>query len=293
VTPIFYYSPRYDFSMFGIERLHPFDARKFSRAFSIIERRLGPKLERHWREPDEPVTDEELLRVHSREYLDSLRSPAVVAKALELWPLKLIPHQMVERSLLLPMRLAVRSTMLAVQHALESGASAMNLGGGFHHAFREHGEGFCVYADVAIAIAAARARGTLTPAVHVLDLYNFQIYPGLFPGAVEDFPFQIPLKAHTGDAAYLETLREELPKFLSSVQQPRFAIYNAGTDIVAGDPLGRLDVSQDGVKSRDRLVLDALAERNIPVVIVTSGGYTEHSHALVADLALRLVSYAG
>jgi histone deacetylase 11 len=305
----------YDFSLPGLDRLHPFDGRKFSRALSIIRQRLGPQMAQHSEELREPASDVDLLRVHTPEYLASLASPSVVAAALELWPLKLLPRRTIERRLLLPMRLAVAGTILATRRALEGrGAMVMNVGGGFHHAFRDHGEGFCLYADIPIAIAAARAGGSLDPhdpiaiidldahrgngvweicgddpAVRVMDVYNFQTYPGLFPGAVEDFPFEIPLKAGTADQAYLETVREELPRFLASMPAPRLVFYNAGTDIVAGDAVGRLGVSPAGVVTRDRFVVETLAERRIPTVIVTGGGYTRCSYELVAQLALTLV----
>lgn len=315
MKPLLVYAPGYDLSLPGFNWLHPFDGRKFSRAWSILRARLGGALDRHWEEPGAPAGDADLMRVHTGQYLASLASPAVVAKALEIWALKFLPRGIIERRLLRPMRLAVAGTILATRRALENdGAIAMNVGGGFHHAFPDHGEGFCLYADVAVAIAAARASGALgerdpiavidldahrgngvweicgrDPAIRVLDVYNFQTYPGLFPGAVEDFPFQVPLKAGTSDAAYLDTVREELPRFLASMPRPRLAIYNAGTDVVAGDPIGRLAVSAEGVAQRDRLVLDALAERQIPSVIVTSGGYSPRSHQLVAELALALV----
>jgi len=314
LKPILIYAPGYDFSLFGLERLHPFDGHKFSRAWAILRRHLGAELAHYWQEPPAPVADADLLRVHTSNYLESLASPAVVARALELRLLKYLPREMIRQRLLRPMRLAAAGTMLATRHALSGdGAMAMNIGGGFHHAFRDHGEGFCVYADVAVAIAAARAEGALTasdpiaiidldahrgngvwaihdgdPAVHIFDIYNFQIYPGLFPGDVEDFPFQIPIKAFTNDDAYLAVVREELPSFLASMPRPRLAIYNAGTDIVSGDRLGRLAVSPEGVATRDELIVKTLTERAIPTVIVTSGGYSERSHELIARLALTV-----
>jgi len=316
LKPALVYSPAYDLKLFGLEKLHPFDGRKFSRAWALVERRLGRELASVARRPDAEVSDQDLLRVHTPAYLESLRSSsAVAARALEMRGLRLLPRGLVARRILSPMRLAVAGTILAVQQALSGdGAVAMNLGGGFHHAFRDHGEGFCIYADVAVAIAVARARGLLAaadavavidldahrgngfwdacgddPAVHVFDLYNFQAYPGLFPGDADAHPFQIPLKAGTGDRAYLDTVREELPKFFAAIPRPRVAVYNAGTDIVEGDRVGRLAVSADGVRERDRLVLAALIERGIPAVIVTSGGYSQHSHKLIADLAVALV----
>lgn len=299
--------------------MHPFDGRKYSRAWKIIEQRVGVPLTAVWESPTEPVPDAELRLVHTPAYLQSLTSsPADVAKALEIWALRLLPRAMIERRLLRPMKLAVAGTVRAVQVALAGeGAVAMNIGGGFHHAFPDHGEGFCLYADVAVAIAAARAAGVLRgsepiaiidldahrgngvwdilgndPSVRVLDVYNFQTYPGLFDGAVEDYPFQVPIKAGTTDTAYLDTVRTELPRFLSSVGKPRLAIYNAGTDILAGDPVGRLGVSAEGVVARDRFVLDTLVAQGIPTAIVTSGGYTRQSHQLIAELALAVVAQA-
>jgi histone deacetylase 11 len=316
VKPVLVYAPGYDLSLPGFDRLHPFDGRKFSRAWKLIEKRVGPALATCWDSPAGPVDDVDLLRIHTPAYLASLASsPAVVAKALEIWPLKLLPRGIIQRRLLDPMKLAVAGTILAAQRALQGeGAIAMNVGGGFHHAFRDHGEGFCLYADVAVAIGAARASGALgehdpiavidfdahrgngvwdilggDPVVRVLDVYNFQTYPGLFDGDTEEFPFQVPIKAGTADGPYLDTVRRELPRFLAAMPKPRLAVYNAGTDILAGDPVGRLAVSAEGVLARDRLVLETLVQAQIPTVIVTSGGYTRRSHELVAELALSTV----
>ena len=309
------YSPDYDISLPGLDWLHPFDGRKFSRAWARLSELSHRACEQALLRPQAPIGTEDLLRVHSRDYLDSLSSSSVVAKALEVGPLAWLPSSMVQRRILGPMRMACAGTLLAMRHALQQQAVAMNLGGGFHHAFRDHGEGFCLYADVAAALATVRAEGLLPPhdpvaivdldahrgngvwdlcgsdpSVHVLDLYNAQVYPGLFPGSIEEFPFQIPLKARTSDDAYLATLREELPSFLASMpRKPALAIYNAGTDVLAGDPVGRLAVSEEGVVARDAMVLDTLSSQGIPTVIVTSGGYSSKSHELIAQLAHRVM----
>lgn len=309
------YSPDYDISLPGLDWLHPFDGRKFSRAWTHLRKLSHDACEQSLLRPQAPIATEDLLRVHSRDYLDSLSSSSVVAKALEVGPLAWLPSSVVQRRILHPMRMACAGTLLAMRHALQEQAVAMNLGGGFHHAFRDHGEGFCIYADVAVALAAIRAQGLLAhddpvaivdldahrgngvwdlcgsdSSVHVLDLYNAQIYPGLFPGSIEEFPFQIPFKARTADDAYLATLREELPAFLASIpRKPALAIYNAGTDVLAGDPVGRLAVSAEGVVARDAMVLDTLSGQGIPAVIVTSGGYSSKSHELIAQLAQRVM----
>jgi histone deacetylase 11 len=97
------------------------------------------------------------------------------------------------------------------------------------------------------------------PAVRVLDIYNFQIYPGLRPGEPDQHPFSIPVPSHTGSNDYLDIVREELARFLDAAGQPRLAFYNAGTDVVEGDPLGRMRVSEPAVAERDRYVVDTLA----------------------------------
>ncbi len=309
------FSPSYDISLPGLDWLHPFDGRKFSRAWARLSELSDGACEQFLLRPQAPIATEDLLRVHSRDYLDSLSASRVVAEALEVKALAWLPSGVVTRRILDPMRMACAGTLLAMRHALQQQAVAMNLGGGFHHAFRDHGEGFCIYADVAAALATVRAQGLLAPgdpvaivdldahrgngvwdlcgsdpSVSVFDLYNAQVYPGLFPGSIDEFPFQVPLKARTSDDAYLATLREELPSFLASMpRKPALAIYNAGTDVLAGDPVGRLAVSADGVVARDAMVLDALSGQGIPTVIVTSGGYTSQSHELIAQLAHRVM----
>jgi histone deacetylase 11 len=311
----FVFSPRYDFSMMGLERLHPFDAHKYGRAWALLKRKLDGDLERYWLDPKEPASDELLLRVHTKEYLASLRSSATVARALELWPARFVPNSLLQSGALTPMKFAVQGTVLATEVALRTGAMVMNFGGGFHHAFRDHGEGFCIYADMALAIADQRAAGRLRSedqimvidldahrgngfediveldgAVHVFDVYNSQIYPGLLPHWDPDAkPFIIPVLPMTNDQDYRNILTTDLPKFFEHVGSAKLAFYNAGTDIVSGDPIGRLDVSPEAVTARDRLVIDMLASRRIPTVILPSGGYTKISHKLIAEMALYLV----
>ena len=208
------YSADYDISLPGLDWLHPFDGRKFSRAWSRVCALTAGACEQILLRPEAPIAASDLLRIHSRGYLESLRSSSVVAKALEVRPLSWLPSTVVERRILKPMRFACAGTLLAMRHALKNDAITMNLGGGFHHAFRDHGEGFCIYADVAAAHAAVRAEGLLSandpvaiidldahrgngvwnlcgsdPSVRVLDVYNAQVYPGLFPGSIEELPF--------------------------------------------------------------------------------------------------------
>ena len=312
------YSPRYNLSMLGLERLHPFDAHKYGRAWAIVTRRLGSELRRYWVEPGEPAADELLLTVHTPEYLQSLHSSGTLAQALDFWPAKYIPNRMLQSGLVTPMRFAVQGTVLAAELALRGGV-AMNFGGGFHHAFRDHGEGFCLFADVALAIAAQRHAGRLhandsivvidldahrgngfyeiagkDPGVHVFDVHGLQIYPG----PVEDWaptttPFLIPVLPGCTDEQYQRILADDLPRFLTAAGEPKLAFYNAGTDILRGDPLGKYNVSREAVAARDRTVLEMLTTRKIPTVVVTSGGYTRTSHQLIAEMALYLAEAIG
>ena len=159
MTPRLVFSPKYDLTLYGLERLHPFDGRKYSRAWGRIRAALGEQATALVEAPDAPVSDDRLLLVHTQAYLDTLaRSSTTIAEALELPFLKLLSHWVLERRLLTPMRLATQGTIQAMGHAL-AGTTAMNIGGGYHHAFPEHGEGFCLYADVPVALAHHRQAG--------------------------------------------------------------------------------------------------------------------------------------
>lgn len=307
------YTPEYDISFFGVEKLHPFDTHKYSRAWNAAREQEKALLEAATIAPDRPVSDEELLRVHTPAYLAELRSPAYLAQALEVPPVALFPYALIDSHVLRPMRLATRGTILAAEKALETGGVAVNLSGGYHHASREKGEGFCVFSDVPVAISAIRADGRLTPDARILiidldahqgngferacreddpvsflDLFNEQIYPrdGI---ARERINVPLPVKSGIGDEEYLGLLRGALPDFLDKRLDATLAFYNAGTDVHQSDLLGGMNLTDDGVFERDRFVLDALAERGIPTVMTLSGGYSPASYALVARTLLHLL----
>lgn len=298
--PRLIYSPRVNLGFKGWQQFHPFDLRKYERAMGLLSgwgcvptgRAEGPR----------PVTDEDLLRVHTRGYLAHLECMEYVSQALEVPNLADMPGVLTRRYVLSPMRWAAGGTVLAARRALECGI-AINLGGGFHHASRDRAEGFCIYCDIALAIDAVRRDGLAgpilyidldahqgngverifsgDPTVAILDLYNSEIYPG-DTEAKRAIRWEAPLACGTDGELYLQTLKAYLAWALHEVR-PALAIYNAGTDILAGDPLGMLDVDHDSVLARDRMVFDALTDRAIPWVMLTSGGYTEHSHRLIAQ----------
>lgn len=307
--PRIVYSPKYDMSLWGIERLHPFDSRKASRAWRLIRAALGSSADALCASPPSPVSRQLLESVHSQEYLDQLTSSRAVAQALEMSVLRILPAEILDKRILSPMRWATQGTVNASEMALANGC-AVNLGGGYHHAHRDRGEGFCVYADIPIAIEHLRRAGLLQSDdkvavidldahrgngfesiyehdsnVHFFDIYNFQVYPGLHKERAGSHNVIFGLRAGMGDDGYLNVLEAELPKFISQSGY-RLAFYNAGTDVFRSDPLGRLNLSKEAVLERDRYVLRSLDTAAIPWVMTPSGGYTKESHLLLADTVI-------
>lgn len=311
------YDPGYNLHFYGLERLHPFDSRKYGRAMAALRRRVPQLVELR---PGGPVEAADLRLVHSEEYLDSLTDRATVARALELPFLAWLPTGLLDRRVLHPMRLATRGTMVAADEALSHGF-AVNLGGGYHHAGPTNGEGFCVYADIALAIRRLRRDGRLSPegrvvyvdldahqgngvarcvledrSVRLFDVYNGLIYPCGDPVVEARIDHRVPLRPGAGTEAYLAILRERLPSFLdesATVGPIELAIFNAGTDIHERDPLGGLAVSADGIRARDRLVVSELRGRGIPTLFLPSGGYTPESWQLIADSLVELAVRPG
>ncbi|HMU66210.1 MAG TPA: histone deacetylase [Cellvibrionaceae bacterium] len=307
------YSSHYDFGGWGIDKLHPFDGKKFSKAWGVVQSSV-PDAQAYVLEPESPADDDLLRLVHSNEYLKSLDNSAVIAAVIEIGMARLLPISVLKNYLLTPIRWATQGTLLATRYALTHNVMVMNLGGGFHHAFAEKGEGFCFFADAALAIKKMRAEGLLgatdtvamidldahrgngfesffkdDAAVAIFDMYNFQVYPGLHGGDVDDFPFMVPLRIGTIGAEYLGALREELPGFLASLKSPKIIFYNAGTDILEDDALGGLAVEFDAVIERDKYVLTELRKLDVPVVVMTSGGYSSDSYKLVGECAKSLL----
>jgi histone deacetylase 11 len=303
------YDRRFNLGFPGARRLHPFDLGKYARAWKVMRTELGPQLDQLHLPVPTPVTDEQLLLVHSAEYLKSLRQSAVVAQAIEVPALRRAPWWLLDRFVLQPMRWMTAGTIAAGRAARER-RLAFNLGGGFHHAKPAAGEGFSLYNDVAVMIRVLRQEGRLAedsriayidldahlgngvawcfrddPRVFQFDMHNEQIYPMGDAIARDrvDCPVGLPLGC-TGDG-YLSQLREQLPPFLGSISRSAsvgLAIYNAGTDVLAGDELGGMSLTMDDVLARDRFVVRTLHERELPTVVLTSGGYSQESYQAIA-----------
>ncbi|WP_417388160.1 histone deacetylase [Gimesia sp.] len=313
------YSPKYNIGFYGLERLHPFDSRKYGRAWKQLRARFGKSLRQIHVSPERAVSREELLLVHTEGYLKQLSNSMYVAQALELAPLQFLPFWIIDHHVLRPMRWATRGTIVAAQEALEHGL-AINLSGGYHHAKPAQGEGFCVYADAAIAVAALRQQALISETDRIVyvdtdahqgngvshsfmhdnraflfDIFNARAYPQNDVAARERLDCEIGITGSWTDREYMLELENRLPGFLDSVCQSPvgLAIYNAGTDIFAGDPLGGLNISAATIRERDLYVVSELRKRQIPTIMLLSGGYTKQSFQLVADSVTGLLEREG
>jgi acetoin utilization deacetylase AcuC-like enzyme len=201
--------------------------------------------------------------------------------------------QMVERS-----RRSAGATIAACRAALAEGA-AVNLAGGTHHAHAAHGEGFCVFNDAAIAARLMQAErrvrhvaivdldvhqgnGTASILAHdesvfTLSLHGEHNYP--FKKEISDLDVALP--DGTRDAAYLCALSDALTQLFRRFA-PQLIIYLAGADPHEGDRLGRLKLTMDGLAARDRMVMDAVRQRGIPVAVTMAGGYGRNMEETVA-----------
>ena len=318
MPPAIVYSPRYTMHALGMDRLHPFDLQKYRRAWADVRRRLGPRADDLLVAPQRPVDDDDLALVHAEGYLASLRDSRTIAAAVEVAPVAMIPWRLLDRALLRPMRWATAGTLLGARLALERG-EAINIGGGFHHASADRAEGFCIYADIPLAIAALRASDAFGAAGRIIyidldahmgngvarclmpdresflfDMFNADIYP-YDPAARSRIDHPVPLPAGTTGPDYLATLRTQLPRFLDAVNtpdRPNLAIYNAGTDVYERDAIGALDLTFDDVTARDRIVIQSLRDRAIPWLMLTSGGYSPESWRMIADTVCWATSTA-
>ncbi|XP_054071842.1 histone deacetylase 11 isoform X2 [Rissa tridactyla] len=256
------------------------------------------------------ATDEDLLVVHTRRYLNKLKWSFVVATITEIPPVAFLPNFVVQRKVLKPLRTQTGGTIMAGKLAVDRGW-AINVGGGFHHCSSDKGGGFCAYADITLAIKFLfeRVQGVSKATiidldahqgngherdfmddhrVYIMDVYNRYIYPG--DGfAKRAIKRKVELEWGTEDTEYLQKVHTHVEGALNEVK-PDVIVYNAGTDILDGDPLGGLAISPQGIVKRDEVVFKAARSRRIPILMVTSGGYQKRTARIIADSILNLHS---
>lgn len=250
-----------------------------------------------------PASVENLLRVHTAEYLQGLQEGDALVRILGVE----VPAQEAEQTIDLQ-RLMVGGTIQATRLALRSGGTAVHLGGGFHHAQADRGMGFCVFNDLAVAIQRLRARGYEEPILVVdLDLHDgngtraiFARDPSVYTYSLHNDHWgdtealastAIALGPGVDDARYLAVLRETLPPVFESFR-PGLVLYVAGTDAAADDAIGNWKLSAGALVERDRLVtgLARPAIRPRPLAVVLAGGYGPAAWRHTARFLLWLAS---
>lgn len=301
------YRPEYNVHFFGLERLHPFDAQKWSSIFQLLKN--AELINESTIVTPNEATKEDLLVVHTKKYLCSLHCSLNVAKIAEVPPLVFVPNFIVQRGYLRRMRYQTGGSILAGKLAVERGW-AINIGGGFHHCCSDCGGGFCVYADISLLIHFLFIHYPLSIQnvmiidldahqgngherdfkdnrnVYILDVYNKNIYPfdrvakGYINRRVELHPF-------IRDEEYLHIVEKNITEALTEFL-PDLVVYNAGTDILEGDPLGCLSISPQGIIQRDEIVFKKVRSKKIPIVMLTSGGYLKKTAKIIATSILNL-----
>jgi len=300
------YSDDYAIDLGGWERLHPFDVHKYSKIVQqLTADRLvtGGDLHR----PRE-LTRQQMLLVHTAGFLDGLRDSKTAARYLGMPLIGSLPADVIDQRMLRAFRHASGGTILAARLALAHGI-AVNVGGGYHHAGPDRGGGFCIYADMPIAIRVLRNEQLVARAL-IVDLdahqgngtilccqsdpavFTFSMHQGnIYPIPKERGDRDVELRAGAGDRAYLDTLRQALPEVIRE-SRPDLVILQAGCDTLKGDPLANLAMTHEGIVTRDAYVIDACVAAGIPVVMTLGGGYSPDAwKAQYASIRRTLETY--
>jgi acetoin utilization deacetylase AcuC-like enzyme len=271
------YHERYDLNLGP----HVFPSQKFRLIYEML-------LREHIAEQNDflrpsPATDEDMLRVHTSDWVRKLKTGTLTASEVMLLEVPYSP-EFVEA-----VWLAAGGTILAAQSALRDGFGS-NLSGGFHHAYPAHGEGFCAIHDVAVAIRKLQADGTIKkaividtdvhhgngtaaifrndPTVFTLSIHQENNYPAHKPPSTVDL--NMPDRAD--DDEYLGALIPAVQKSLDDFQ-PNILFYVGGADPYCEDQLGGLSLTKEGLKVRDRSVSEEARRRGVPVATTLAGGY--------------------
>jgi acetoin utilization deacetylase AcuC-like enzyme len=237
-------------------------------------------------QPD-PVTDDDVRLVHTRGYVRKILEGTLSLQERVQLEIPFRP------GMCDAMWLMTGGTALAGRLALEHGVAA-HLGGGFHHAFADHGEGFCLINDVPIAIRMLQRDGAITRALVVdLDVHHGNGTAAIFKDDEAVFTFSMHQQANypawkppgdldvglpdgAGDEEYLSLLAQHLPAILEK-HRPDIVFYLAGADPYREDQLGGLGLTIEGLKRRDGYVIKTAGESRVPLVITLAGGYARHT----------------
>ena len=273
------FSPIYEYPL---PKGHRFPMDKYS----LIPQQLiyeGTVQDKQFFHPD-PISEEIILLTHSAKYWEDLKNQTLSEKEIRAIGFPMTPL-LVERG-----RHIAAGTLQCVEYAIKHGVS-MNAAGGTHHAFKEKGEGFCVFNDIAIAANHLIHSNKFNNILIVdLDVHQGNGSASIFNGqgqvftfsmhGAKNYPFRkeashldIGLPDGTEDEAYLEILFNILPRVIDQ-HRPELIFYQAGVDILTTDRLGRLSVSREGCRKRDKYVMEICKKNKIPLVVTMGGGYS-------------------
>jgi acetoin utilization deacetylase AcuC-like enzyme len=289
---------------------HVFPSQKFRLIYEMLLRE-GIATKDDFLRPD-PAADEDLLRVHTQDWVRKLKTDALTASDVMKLEVPYSPEQ-VEA-----VWLAAGGSILAGQAALRDGFGS-NLSGGFHHAYPGHGEGFCAIHDVAVAIRKLQADGAVKKAMVVdTDVHHgngtaaiFQSDPTVFTISIHqenNYPAHKPpssidlnMDDRADDDEYVGALIPAVQKALDEFR-PEILFYVGGADPYCEDQLGGLSLTKEGLRTRDRKVFEEARRRKIPVATTLAGGYARrvedtvriHVNTILAarDVALAFPSTA-
>jgi len=271
------YHERYDLNLGP----HVFPSQKFRLIYEML---LREKIatEQDFLRPH-PASDEDILRVHTPDWVKKLKTGTLTASEIMLLEVPYSPE------LVDAVWLAAGGTILAAQSALRDGFGS-NLSGGFHHAYPDHGEGFCAVHDVAVAIRKLQADGAIRRAmvvdtdvhhgngtaaifrdersVFTLSIHQLNNYPAYKPPSNLD----LNMDDRVEDDEYLDALVPAVQKALDKFQ-PEIVFYVGGADPYCEDQLGGLSLTKEGLKQRDLRVFEETRHRGIPVATTLAGGY--------------------
>jgi acetoin utilization deacetylase AcuC-like enzyme len=271
------YDDRYDLNLGA----HVFPSQKYR---LVYERLLQDAIasQEDFLKPS-PASDEDILRVHSQDYVYKLKTGSLTrAEVMRME----VPYS---AELIEACWLAAGGSILAARRALEDGFSA-NIGGGFHHAYPDHGEGFCVIHDVAVAIRKMQADGAIERAMVVdTDVHQGNGTAAIFGGdetvftmsihQEHNYPYPKPpstldvnLPDGVADADYLAILEKYLHRSFDEFS-PQLLFYVAGADPYGEDQLGGLALTMDGLARRDALVMGYAQRNQVPTAVTLAGGY--------------------
>jgi acetoin utilization deacetylase AcuC-like enzyme len=249
----------------------------------------------------EPASDEDVLLVHSARYVKKLKTASLSSAEIAMMELP-FSLELVRFAWLM-----TGGTILTGRLALERGV-ALHLGGGFHHAFHDHGEGFCVLNDIAVAVEALKKEGAAqrimvvdcdlhqgNGTAHILSgkdyaftfsMHQMDLYPSEKPLSTVD----VGLWAGDGDEEYLSALRAHFPRLYQEFK-PDLVFYLAGADPFEKDQLGSLRLTKHGLRQRDLIVIGEARRLRLPVAVVLAGGYAVELEDTV-DIHLNTIRVA-